>query len=40
MLNKYVKNVIKGETVMDLVTVRELYRNRDAYMDKEISIGG
>jgi len=25
---------------MDLVTVRELYRNRDAYMDKEISIGG
>lgn len=25
---------------MNLVTVRELYRNRDAYLDQEISIGG
>ena len=25
---------------MNLVTVRELYKNRDAYLDKEISIGG
>ena len=25
---------------MDLVTVRELYKNRDAYLGKEISIGG
>ena len=25
---------------MDLVTVRELYKNREAYLDKEVSIGG
>lgn len=25
---------------MNLVTVRELYRNRETYMDKEITIGG
>ncbi len=25
---------------MNLVTVRELYKNRDAYLDKEISVGG
>ena len=25
---------------MDLVTVRELYKNREAYLDKEISVGG
>ena len=25
---------------MDLITVRELYRNRADYLDKEISIGG
>ena len=25
---------------MDLVTVRELYKNREAYLDKEVSVGG
>lgn len=25
---------------MDLITVRELYRNREEYLDKEISVGG
>ena len=25
---------------MDLVTVRELYRNREEYLDKEVTIGG
>ena len=25
---------------MDLITVRELYRNREEYLDKEVSIGG
>ena len=25
---------------MDLITVRELYKNREAYLDKEISVGG
>ena len=25
---------------MDLITVRELYRNRETYLEKEISIGG
>lgn len=25
---------------MDLVTVREIYRNREAYLDKEITVGG
>ncbi|MDO4522233.1 MAG: asparagine--tRNA ligase [Eubacteriales bacterium] len=25
---------------MDLITVREIYRNKDAYLDKEISVGG
>ena len=25
---------------MDLVTVRELYKNREAYLGKEVSIGG
>ena len=25
---------------MDLVTVRELYRNREEYLDKEITVGG
>lgn len=25
---------------MNLVTVRELYKNREAYLDKEISVGG
>ena len=25
---------------MDLVTVREIYKNRDLYLDKEISVGG
>ena len=25
---------------MDLVTVRELYKNRDAYLNREVSVGG
>ena len=25
---------------MDLVTVREIYRNREAYLDREITVGG
>ena len=25
---------------MDIVTVRELYKNREAYLDKEVSVGG
>ena len=25
---------------MNLVTVREIYRSREAYLDKEIQIGG
>ena len=25
---------------MELVTVRELYKNREQYLDKEISVGG
>ena len=25
---------------MDLITIRELYRNREEYLDKEISVGG
>ena len=25
---------------MELVTVRELYKNREAYLDKEVTVGG
>ena len=25
---------------MKLITVRELYKNREAYLDKEITVGG
>ena len=28
------------ETIMDLVTVREIYRNRELYLDKQVSVGG
>ena len=25
---------------MDLITVKELFKNREAYLDKEVTVGG
>ena len=30
----------KGVLVMELVTVKELYKHREQYLDKEITVGG
>ena len=38
-LNKYAI-ISKGEIIMDLVTVRQIYKDREQYLNKEISIGG
>ena len=34
------KDRIKGARDMDLVTVKELYKNREQYFDKEVTVGG
>ena len=33
-------NNIKESVGMDLITIRELYKNRDEYLDKDITVGG
>ena len=38
-LNKYAI-ISKGEIIMDLVTVRQIYKDREQYLNKEISVGG
>ena len=30
----------KGARDMDLITVKELYKNREQYFDKEVTVGG
>lgn len=30
----------EGEKIMNLTTIKEIYRNREAYLDKEVSVGG
>ena len=35
-----IKYSIKELRDMDLVTVKELYKNREQYFDKEVTVGG
>ena len=34
------KQEYKGILKMELITIRELYKNREAYLDREITVGG
>ena len=34
------KYTIKELSKMDLITIKELYKNREQYFDKEVTIGG
>lgn len=31
---------LEGETIMQLTTVKELFKEREKYLDKEITVGG
>ena len=31
---------VEGETLMQLTTVKELFKEREKYLDKEITVGG
>ena len=39
-MDNEMKYKTKECTDMDLVTVKELYKNREAYLDKEVTVGG
>ena len=39
ILDKYA-NMQEGDFIMDLVTVRQIYKNREEYLDKEVTVGG
>ena len=40
ILIKYIYYFGKDGSSMDLITVRELYRNKENYLDKNITVGG
>ena len=41
MYNRNICEFLKRRNIgMELTTIRELYKNRDSYMDQKVTIGG
>ena len=34
------KDIIKRRMFMNLITIKDIYKNRDAYLNQEIQVGG